>query len=157
ARRGEYTAVDIREPHEVMLADLPAEITTQKLPLSSINSDDEVADFFSQLGESQVLVYCAAGQRSTNFVERYEAVAHRAGVVLERLSGALNGLSRPCSTSLSSKPPCLLGWSSGRVRRPRVLAFSGNTMLGFSSTVLGALASRRSTSPLRAPTPAPRL
>ena len=92
ARRGECTAVDIREPHEVMLADLPAEITTQKLPLSSINSDDEVADFFSQLGDSQVLVYCAAGQRSKNFVERYQAVAQRTGVVLESLPGGVNGL-----------------------------------------------------------------
>ena len=92
ARRGEFAVVDIREPHEVMLADLPADIATQKLPLSAINADDDVANFFSTLGNNQVLVYCAAGQRSTNFVERYEAVAQRAGVVLTSLPGGVNGL-----------------------------------------------------------------
>src|SRR5699024_12615578 len=53
ARRGEYIAVDIREPHEFLLADIPKDIESQKLPLSSLAGEDEVAGFFSSLWSHQ--------------------------------------------------------------------------------------------------------
>src|SRR5699024_1209679 len=101
ARRGEYIAIDIREPHEVLLADIPTDIASQKLPLSSLDGEDDVAGFFSLLrphqsvelaGNQQALVYCAAGQRSNTFVERYSEVAKRAGIELVSLPGGVNGL-----------------------------------------------------------------
>ena len=93
ARRGDYVAVDIREPHEVLLADLPADISTRKLPLSTIDSDDDVAALFKALqGDQQVLVYCAAGQRSEQFVKRYASLAERSGMTLASLPGGVNGL-----------------------------------------------------------------
>lgn len=101
SRRGEYRAVDIREPHEVMLADLPADIPTCKLPLSTITSENDVAALLRALqAESpsdlatgdHVLVYCASGQRSQKFVERYSFLADRAGVSLLSLPGGVNGL-----------------------------------------------------------------
>lgn len=101
ARRGDYLAVDIREPHEVLLADLPADIVTHKLPLSSISSDDDVAALLSSLqaltrdsdtGQQQAMIYCAAGQRSSDFVERYAELGERAGLELVSLPGGVNGL-----------------------------------------------------------------
>ena len=101
ARRGEYLAIDIREPHEVVLADIPTDIASQKLPLSSLAGEDDVAGFFSSLwphqsfelaGNQQALVYCAAGQRSDAFVDRYREVAKRAGINLVSLPGGVNGL-----------------------------------------------------------------
>src|SRR5699024_6676397 len=93
ARRGDYVAVDIREPHDVVLADLPADISTRKLPLSTIGSDDDVEALFRELrGDQQVLGYCAAGQRSEEFLERYASLAERSGMSLVSLPGGVNGL-----------------------------------------------------------------
>src|SRR5699024_1584595 len=92
ARLDDYVAVDIHEPHEVLLADLPADIPTRKLPLSTIDYEQDVADLFRALqGEQQVLVYCAAGQRSEQFVERYAPLAERSGMTLASLPGGVNG------------------------------------------------------------------
>ena len=60
-----------------------------------------MAGFFSSLwphqsfelaGNQQALVYCAAGQRSDAFVDRYREVAKRAGINLVSLPGGVNGL-----------------------------------------------------------------
>ena len=39
---GEMLAVDIREPHEVLIADVPDGVATEKLPLSEIHTEDDV-------------------------------------------------------------------------------------------------------------------
>lgn len=68
-RSGELLALDIREEHEVLLADLPAHIPSVKLPLSQIISPHDVQ---KAIGEHpKVLVYCASGVRSANFTKKY--------------------------------------------------------------------------------------
>src|SRR5699024_4052416 len=42
ARLVEYISIDIRDPHEVLLADISTDIASQKLPLSSLDGEDVV-------------------------------------------------------------------------------------------------------------------
>lgn len=80
---GSLVGLDIREPHEVFLADLP--IKSIKLPLSTINSEK---DILKAVGEhKKLLVYCASGRRSSDFVERYRDL----GVDFISLPGGVNG------------------------------------------------------------------
>lgn len=90
-RRGEMLALDIREPHEVLIADVPDGIATKKLPLSGIDSEDDIAKLLADI-KLDVVVYCASGVRSSALVERYFDVAQRAGVKLVSLPGGVNGL-----------------------------------------------------------------
>ncbi|MFH0412802.1 ThiF family adenylyltransferase [Corynebacterium sp. L4756] len=90
-RRGEMLALDIREPHEVLISDVPDGIATKKLPLSGIDSEDDIAKLLADI-KLDVVVYCASGVRSSALVERYFDVAQRAGVKLVSLPGGVNGL-----------------------------------------------------------------
>ena len=92
-RGGGFLALDIREPHEHLLADLPAGTHSEKLPLSEIDSPERVRSCFAgfPLG-AQVLVYCASGKRSGAFVEEYSQLAESAGLSLTSLPGGVNAL-----------------------------------------------------------------
>ncbi|WP_018298070.1 ThiF family adenylyltransferase [Corynebacterium lubricantis] len=86
-RAGNLTALDIREPHEILVADLPADAPSVKLPLSTISSEQAVADMLT--GHDRMLVYCASGKRSADFVERYRHL----GVELISLPGGVSSLN----------------------------------------------------------------
>ncbi|MDN6552253.1 ThiF family adenylyltransferase [Corynebacterium flavescens] len=92
-RGGEFLALDIREPHEHLLADLPAGAHSVKLPLSDIDSPERVRSCFGGFPHgAQVLVYCASGKRSAAFVEEYTDLATSAGLSLTSLPGGVNAL-----------------------------------------------------------------
>lgn len=88
-REGRLVAVDIREPHEVLLADLPGDIESLKLPLSALDVDEPEASVVDKLlAYRRVLVYCTSGKRSSDFVARYRGL----GPELISLPGGVNGL-----------------------------------------------------------------
>ncbi|WP_304324089.1 ThiF family adenylyltransferase [Corynebacterium frankenforstense] len=66
-RAGKAVAVDVREPHEVLVEDLDCE--SVKLPLSQLNPDA----LAEAVGQAQkVVVYCASGVRSGMVVDNVE-------------------------------------------------------------------------------------
>lgn len=92
-RGGDFLALDIREPHEYLLADLSAGTHSEKLPLSEIDSLERVRRLFASFPRgAQVLVYCASGKRSGAFVEEYSDLATSAGLSLASLPGGVNAL-----------------------------------------------------------------
>lgn len=68
-RSGAAIAVDVREPHEKYLADLPAEYHPLRLPLSVITGADDLARIIGE--HDEVVVYCASGGRSQRVVDDY--------------------------------------------------------------------------------------
>lgn len=88
---GEATLLDIREPHEVLLADFPAELRPRRLPLSTVSDAADVAEALSDVPTTHVVVACASGKRSANFVRDYAAALP--GLRLESLVGGLNALN----------------------------------------------------------------
>ena len=82
-------ALDIREPHERAIADLP--VNSTHLPLSEIEHDPEaVSRTLSQYAEGdEVVVYCAGGVRSEKFVKTYAEQAKQHGIVLKSLPGGV--------------------------------------------------------------------
>lgn len=86
---GTAHALDIREPHERAIADLP--VTSTHLPLSQVERDPEaVSRALSQYAEGDdVVVYCAGGVRSEKFVQTYAEQAKQRGVVLKSLPGGV--------------------------------------------------------------------
>ena len=82
-------ALDIREPHERAIVDLP--VTSTHLPLSEVERDPEaVSRVLSQYAEGDdVVVYCAGGVRSEKFVETYAEQAKQRGVTLKSLPGGV--------------------------------------------------------------------
>ncbi|MGX0118342.1 ThiF family adenylyltransferase [Corynebacterium otitidis] len=89
AERGEALALDIREPHEKLLADLPESTNPRRLPLSEISSPADVEAALD--GAGRVVVYCASGRRSSNFVEDYGELARSVGAELVNFPGGANG------------------------------------------------------------------
>ncbi|WP_255476808.1 MULTISPECIES: ThiF family adenylyltransferase [unclassified Corynebacterium] len=91
-RAGTATALDVREPHESLLADLPAPIRPRRLPLSAlaIGSDKEVREALGDLPTRRVVVYCASGKRSAEFVRRYRALARDLNRNLISLPGGVS-------------------------------------------------------------------
>ncbi len=90
-RSGAAVALDVREPHEKLLADLPVGSSGLHLPMSQVSAErvDEV--LFGVDGT--VVVYCASGMRSARFVEEYAECAAEAGIRLINLPGGVNGLA----------------------------------------------------------------
>lgn len=86
---GAAHALDIREPHERAIADLP--VTSAHLPLSQVERDPEaVSRVLSQYAEGDdVVVYCAGGVRSEKFVQTYAEQAKQLGIVLQSLPGGV--------------------------------------------------------------------
>ncbi|KQB86646.1 ThiF family adenylyltransferase [Corynebacterium lowii] len=87
-RSGAAAALDIREPHEVLLSDLPADLHPHRLPLSSVGSIDDVSAALRGMGAEKVVVYCASGKRSAEFVRRYGDL----GWELVSLPGGVKGI-----------------------------------------------------------------
>lgn len=84
---GSLTALDIREPHEVLLKDLPEGATSLKLPLSQITSDSDILEALSGI-DGDILVYCASGIRSSDFIDNYSHLGHK----FVNLPGGVNAL-----------------------------------------------------------------
>ncbi|KQB85316.1 ThiF family adenylyltransferase [Corynebacterium oculi] len=92
-RAGTATALDVREPHESLLADLPAPIRPHRLPLSALDeAGEQVRAALNSLSTRRVVVYCASGKRSAEFVRNYAALAQEMGHELISLPG---GVPRP--------------------------------------------------------------
>ncbi|MCK2199527.1 ThiF family adenylyltransferase [Corynebacterium callunae] len=86
-RSREFLALDIREKHEVLINDLPADIPTVKLPLSRISTAEQVN---TAIGTHQkVLVYCASGVRSAKFIKDFQHL----NAELFSLPGGVNALT----------------------------------------------------------------
>jgi sulfur-carrier protein adenylyltransferase/sulfurtransferase len=85
-REGRARALDVREPHEKLLADLPSGADLH-LPTSEA-SPERVRELLGDV-LAPVVVYCASGRRSAEFID-----AHAEGVAAELLNlpGGVNGL-----------------------------------------------------------------
>ena len=88
-RTGAAHALDIREPHERAIADLP--FASAHLPLSEVDRDpDAVANALAKYAEGdEVVVYCAGGVRSEKFVATHAQSAAQRGIVLKSLPGGV--------------------------------------------------------------------
>ena len=88
-RTGAAHALDIREPHERAIADLP--FASTHLPLSEVERNPDAVDH--ALAEyddgDEVVVYCAGGVRSDKFVNTYAEQAQQRGVTLKSLPGGV--------------------------------------------------------------------
>ena len=92
--RGEAVALDVREPHEKVLSDIA--YPGQNLPMSQVARDSNAADqAFAALPAGDVIVYCASGKRSTDFVEEYADSAAKFGIRLHSLPGGTNRWALP--------------------------------------------------------------
>lgn len=89
ARSGQIIAVDIRETHERLLADLMLPTPSHHLPLSELDAATAVRQI-AALGHDRVMVYCASGVRSSQFVATHETSATAHGVELCSLPGGVN-------------------------------------------------------------------
>lgn len=89
-KTGEATALDVREEHEKWVSDLPGVTPGLHLPLSQASPErfDEVLANRS----GTVVVYCASGSRSRDFLGQYRDQALRSDIELIDLPGGLNGL-----------------------------------------------------------------
>ncbi|WP_256374913.1 MULTISPECIES: ThiF family adenylyltransferase [unclassified Corynebacterium] len=86
---GTAHALDIREPHERAIADLP--VNSAHLPLSQIEHNPDAVDLAlaEYVEGDEVVVYCAGGVRSEKFVETYAEQAKQLGIVLKSLPGGV--------------------------------------------------------------------
>lgn len=82
-------SLDVREPHEKAIADLP--VPGINLPLSQVERDPEaVSRVLEQFSPGdEVVVYCAGGVRSERFVEKHAALAETLGISLKSLPGGV--------------------------------------------------------------------
>ena len=82
-------SLDVREPHEKAIADLP--VPGLNLPLSEVERDPEaVSRALAQFSPGdEVVVYCAGGVRSEGFVEKHGALAETLGISLKSLPGGV--------------------------------------------------------------------
>ena len=82
-------SLDVREPHEKAIADLP--VPGINLPLSEVERDPEAVNDALAKYESgdEVVVYCAGGVRSDRFVSEYGALAETLGISLQSLPGGV--------------------------------------------------------------------
>lgn len=82
-------SLDVREPHEKAIADLP--VPGKNLPLSEVERDPSTAAralaAFSPGDE--VVVYCAGGVRSEKFVAQHAELAESLGISLRSLPGGV--------------------------------------------------------------------
>lgn len=85
-REGRARALDVREPHEKLLADIPSGADLH-LPTSEV-SPERVRAVLDGVA-APVVVYCASGRRSAEFVDAH---ADLVSVELLSLPGGVNGL-----------------------------------------------------------------
>ena len=86
---GELIPLDVREPHEKAIEDLP--VPGHLLPTSDLEIQPRMAaDFLDSVEEgSRVLVYCASGIRSQWFVDTFEPLAKERGIELVNFPGGV--------------------------------------------------------------------
>ena len=82
-------SLDVREPHEKAIADLP--VPGLNLPLSEVARDpDAAARVLARFSPGDdVVVYCAGGVRSGRFVEEHAELAESLGISLHSLPGGV--------------------------------------------------------------------
>lgn len=80
-----WQLLDVREPEEKATRDLPTQTPTLHYPASRWDKDSPPAGL-----DGTVLVYCASGQRSARFIDRFGPRATAAGVRLVNLPGGTN-------------------------------------------------------------------
>lgn len=85
-REGRAVAVDIREPHEVLLKPWP-DAEPVLLPGSEVSGAEDLPEF-----DRDVVVACAAGVRSAKFVDEYGEVLAARGISMRSLPGGVNAL-----------------------------------------------------------------
>lgn len=85
-REGRARALDVREPHEKLLADLPAGADLH-LPMSEV-STQRVRALLGGV-TAPVVVYCASGRRSAEFIDAH---AEHVSAELLNLPGGVDGL-----------------------------------------------------------------
>ena len=85
-REGRAVAVDIREPHEVLLKPWP-DAEPVLLPGSEVSSIEDLPEF-----DKDMVVACAAGVRSARFVQTYGEQLSRRGIQAQSLPGGVNAL-----------------------------------------------------------------
>ena len=95
--KGLAVAIDVREPGEKAIKDLPsfALHPGYHLPTSVWSEQPELAEqLLDSIGAEEpnadVVIYCASGKRSASFVERFEKHAAGQGVRLHNLPGGAN-------------------------------------------------------------------
>ena len=86
---GNATALDVRELGEKAIKDLPQQ--SVHLPASVWREDPDAATSLLDTlrGAGDVVVYCASGKRSADFVERFGEAANARGLTLHSLPGGL--------------------------------------------------------------------
>ena len=86
---GTAHALDIREPHERAIADLP--FPSAHLPLSEVERDAAAVEraLAGYAPGDEVVVYCAGGVRSGRFVDTHHALAEQLGISLVSLPGGV--------------------------------------------------------------------
>ena len=86
---GNATALDVRELGEKAIKDLPQQ--SVHLPASVWREDPDAATSLLDTlrGAGDVVVYCASGKRSADFVERFGEAAAQRGLTLHSLPGGL--------------------------------------------------------------------
>ncbi|BDV26232.1 thiamine biosynthesis protein ThiF [Corynebacterium ulcerans] len=91
---GEAALLDIREPHEVLLDPFPPRYSPHMVPLSSIVSEDgaraALLDATQTQSQRTIVVACASGQRSQQFIAQYNDLAVQASITLLNLPGGNN-------------------------------------------------------------------
>jgi len=99
---GTAVALDVREPHERLVADLPTPTAPLRLPMSEL-SPDALRGMLARGGAppgdapgiDSVVVFCASGRRSGDVVAAWATVAREAfGLQLRNLPGGLSALPR---------------------------------------------------------------
>lgn len=98
-RAGEAVLVDIREPHEVLIDSLPAELGTYYIPSSSIQNTADFATRWATIGEQPAVIMCASGKRSAEFVDRY-----RTHATLLDLPGGIKAASAALTAERGTTP-----------------------------------------------------
>ncbi|WP_156232743.1 ThiF family adenylyltransferase [Corynebacterium occultum] len=92
---GQAVGLDVREDHEKLVADLPGKLPGLHLPTSvaSAATVRGVLEDAAQLSDT-VVVYCAAGRRSDDFLATWSGVAEEFGLSLRSLPGGVNGMPK---------------------------------------------------------------
>lgn len=84
---GDATALDVRELGEKAIKDLPH--ASVNLPTSVWREDPDAATSLLDELRGDVVVYCASGKRSADFVARFGEAAAERGLTLHSLPGGL--------------------------------------------------------------------
>lgn len=91
---GRAMALDVREHHEKLLTDLPISAPGLHLPVSQ-STEAGVRKVFEDAARNtgNLVVYCASGKRSGEFVSTWQPLAQDVNVQLQDLPGGVNGLT----------------------------------------------------------------